>query len=207
MLISKQRMTAVLLVSTVFFISTIANATENNIILLDSLFSESAKTVCSQINSEKVAAADLYISEHPSKALLLNKYLSDRNCSGIKYTIQDKQSITQKAALNLMIKDISLKYQLYSDSKDSIVRIIRVCYSSTLSRNDGTALALKDIDMAYRDIYPRKEAENLSLLNGGFAYPKPPEQKTSFLEDIAEPVIIISSAVITVFLLFTVRSN
>jgi hypothetical protein len=56
-------------------------------------------------------------------------------------------------------------------------------------------------------VYSRKEAESLATSAGGFAHPIPPEPKKTFFEEIAEPAIVITSAIVTILLLFTVRSN
>ena len=182
-------------------------AADNNIVILDSLLNQTTKKICIELTSQNLFEADLFISDHPAKSLLINKILAENNCGSIKYSIPSNQNSVTKSALTINIIDISVKYQLMSDNKDSITRNIGVIYSATLNKINGSAVALSDTRLSYTDVFSRKDAENLANIDGGFANPKVPMAKPSFWDDVAEPAIIISSTVLTLFLLFTVRSN
>ncbi len=102
---------------------------------------------------------------------------------------------------------ILVKYANDENDNDSLLRYIDCDLSATLLLKDNRILPLNfDIETNI-DKISREDAVLYNESTYKFAKAKIPEPPSSFWKDIVQPVAVVSAAVITVVLLFTMRSN
>jgi hypothetical protein len=114
---------------------------------------------------------------------------------------QKKQSV-----LSVNIKKVNVEYLLHEED-DSLSRRITVVIANTLEKKDGALLGFPEIDIQWNDNISRKDLPYIEKNPYPFAKGQIPEPEQTFFEKIAEPVIFISTAIVTIALLFSVRSG
>lgn len=146
--------------------------------------------------SVKTSEVDRYFN-----SILLNKS-SDK---GILFYIAD--TIASKEPYLDIKLSIETNYQNYEEDRDSLVRAIKIIWLGSLRLKDNKLQALKLKNFKYNDIISREDAGNFNAADFEFAKTNIPEPPPSFWKDLIQPVAIISAGIITVVLLFTLRSN
>lgn len=146
--------------------------------------------------SVKTSEADRYFN-----SILLNK----SSGKGIIFYIADTIS-SKEPYLDIKLS-IETNYQNYEEDRDSLVRTIKIIWLGSLRLKDNKLQALKLKNFKYNDIISREDAENFNTADFEFAKTNIPEPPTSFWKDLIQPITIISAGIITVVLLFTLRSK
>jgi hypothetical protein len=102
--------------------------------------------------------------------------------------------------------EIKTEYINAESNRDLVIRTISVKTSGILSSKNGSIVSIPGMQTQKTDLVPR---EKIDYYNGSRPFSKsiPPEQPTSLWQDIVQPLVIVGTAVITVGLLFTVRSK
>ena len=102
--------------------------------------------------------------------------------------------------------EIRTEYLNAESDKDLLLRKIQIKISGLLTTKNGSIESIPSIQTEKMDLIPR---DKVDYFNGNKPYSKaiPPEQPSSLWQDIVQPLVIVGTAVITVGLLFTVRSK
>ncbi len=162
-----------------------------NIALLDSLVGLfSAAIVHDVVPDNHVRIA---FSDHPAADRLRR----------VPFASRTSQSDT--AALRYYVADFGIRYFLYDNDADSLVREASLWLSAeapTLSQKK-----LPDYNLKLRDTIARSDLPFVESNQFDFARAPVPDKPSDFYSDIAEPLVVVSAAVITILLLFTVRSQ
>ena len=102
--------------------------------------------------------------------------------------------------------EFKTEYINAESNRDLVIRKISLKTSGILSEKNGSILPIPEMQTQKTDIVSR---DKIDYYNGSRPFSKstPPEQPTSLWQDIVQPLVIVGTAVITVGLLFTVRSK
>lgn len=155
-----------------------------NIALLDSL----AGTFASSVHA---TASRVVFSDHPAASRLRRFF----------YTRQADSSVP---ALHYDITDFGVRYTTYDRDADSLVRTVSLWLTPVRTAAAPTAA---DYNAIVNDTIARADIPFVESRQFEFARAPVPAPPSDFYSDIAEPLIVVSAAVITILLLFTVRSQ
>lgn len=102
--------------------------------------------------------------------------------------------------------EIKTEYINAESNRDLLIRKITIKTSGILSTKNGSILSIPAMQTQKTDLVLR---DKIDFYNGSRPFSKaiPPEQPSSLWQDIVQPLVIVGTAVITVGLLFTVRSK
>jgi hypothetical protein len=106
---------------------------------------------------------------------------------------------------NININRFELKYLNYDQSNDSLIREFYLdAYISgkNTKYQNFSKFAYKFSDTVSRADIPLLQSNSAHYVNAAI-----PERKKSFYERALEPAILVSAAILSVLILFTVRSN
>lgn len=177
-----------------------AQKSVNNTLLLDSLAKQAAKIIVTHIRESKADSVFISITPHPADYLLRDAVFNE---TGVGIVLNEKAS----ARCSVSILDYSIHYTNYKSSADSLYREVNFIGSGAIVTKSGHSKPIPVISLSLRDIIFRSAISSVENPYLPFTQAAPPPEETSFWKEIAEPVIFVSSAALTVFLLFSVRSN
>ncbi len=165
-----------------------------NMQLLDSLTSK----VPAEIKAEfpELTELSLDFNEHPNAWYVEQKIVN----SGL-FTVKEKDSIPK---LSILLSEFGVKY--IRISSDSLERQIHIKYEAVLYDNGITKPHI-GMDLIVKDRFSEKDLAIIESSPYPFSRSPVPEQKTTWIDEALEPVILVGSAALTVILFFTVRSN
>ncbi len=172
----------------------------NNTLRLDSLAKQAAKTIVAHIRESKDDSVFITITPHPADYLLRDAIYNE---VGANIILSEKA----KSRCSVSILDYGVRYSAYKPNSDSLLREVTFIGSGTVITNSGSSSPIPHISVSLKDIISRSSISAIENPNVPFTQSVPPPEETTFWKEIAEPVIFISSAALTVFLLFSVRSN
>lgn len=185
------------------FISSYSQSgTIKNFRILDSLIEQQAILFADKIQAKNINKIRLNFSENQATWLVKQHFYSAFLDKKIELNQETEQNIS---ILNINIKDISIDYQLYINDSDSLLRAATV-------EIDGNLLSSGNIEIIntgkgyYKDIVSRDDI-NFIKSDNEFANAPVPEKKKTFFEEIAIPFVVVTTAILTVVILFTVRSG
>jgi len=163
----------------------------------DSIIAELLENNCDTVySSVKTSEADRFFN-----SLLISRAGKLK----ISFFISDlKSGKTPYLDLNTAV---TTEYMNDEDNDDSLRRQIRIDFSGSLTLETGKIVPFVFEEQTFTDKISRKDAVLYNESAYDFAKAEIPEPPASFWKDIVQPVAIVSAAVITVVLLFTMRSN
>ncbi|MGA2297975.1 MAG: hypothetical protein ABSG15_10545 [FCB group bacterium] len=179
---------------------------KSNFIILDSLSSLAVKDFCNYIKKKQIDTACIRITPHPAKWLILNKIISEGKTNKLQFLNADSTKKYNFTMLEISIKDLSVKYSLYSD-RDSLYRELNVNICGNMKNGNGTLEVIPDFKVIYFDKISRNDIDYVKSIQYDFANSQVPPVERTFFEEVTEPIILVASAAVTVLLLFTVRSK
>ncbi len=178
-----------------------------NFTLVDSLLQRGTDTILTRLDHFVVNNSDsVYIIDAGthSAGWLLKSQIVD-HYDKVKW---------QRPALNPTIPQLTVNIlrcgvQLRLDSTDSDIlhRYIDVHINASLTTASGRIINLCDFRDNYTDSFNRHQLDYAQTSSYSFAYAEPPEPERDFFDEVVEPLVAVSAAVVTVVLLFTVRSQ
>lgn len=188
-----------------FLLSYILNASQSlmtNYDILDSLVNNHSKEIITQIKTKNINKAYLKISTHSSSELLYKHLLANSN--GIEFILKKTDDLI---TVNNIINKANVRYDYCETSSDSVFRIIEVDISTILEYQDGKTESININPTTYTELISRDDIKLIDSKEFTFTTSEIPEKKLTFYEKIAEPLIIVTTAILTVVLLFTIRSG
>lgn len=179
-----------------------AGEAPSNIAVLDSLTQVAARQLC----GADFGRDSLDISlQHHAAAWLVAARITE-HCPKIRLKIHAEHSALYSAG-TLGITSFGVRYERLPDSNDSLRRICTVAFAGTFTRPSGELAALPATTAIRADIIA--ESDVTAAESGGYDFSRaavPPPQG-GFISEILEPLVIVSTAALTVLLLFSVRSQ
>lgn len=177
-----------------------------NIALLDSVARRYADTLAHDVATQSFTDFRILVSQHPA-AERLRLHIASRTTSPVSIAQPASHIDNALTVLDLYIADYAVRYSLPDDNPDSLVRDVHLAVNTTLTAPGGTPLPFPDYDITLRDTIARTDIPFIESRQYLYGQAPIPDRPSGFYSDIAEPLIIVSSAIITVILLFTVRSQ
>lgn len=171
-----------------------------NILVLDSLANRTAQLIVPALRNSIADSVTIAISPHQADYLIKDA-LFNKLGSGIIIS----EHARNKCSVSIL--DLSIKYSNNQNSTDSLIREAACSVNSSITTANGRILPLPEIRFKFRDTIARSSVGTLENTSLPFTQSQIPPLESSFWDEIAEPVIYVSSAALTVFLLFSVRSN
>ncbi|TAL67900.1 MAG: hypothetical protein EPN82_12510 [Bacteroidetes bacterium] len=181
-----------------------SNKPKSNYEIIDSLFQSYTDLFSGNQVLHKGETVKVEITSHPARWLLYDKL--------IRIIINDSCFISNDTTKNINhtyeinINNVTVNYLNSKDFTDSLEREINVDISG-VRRNDGKIEPLEEFKSKFSDRIGREDAESVNSKQYDFASSAIPMEEKTFFEEIVQPVILISSTIVAVVLLFTVRSN
>ncbi len=176
-----------------------ASAVQSNYEVADSLMQEISKSYCEELKARGAESVELKIGDSDTEKLL-KYYLVEYGANyGLKFNAGDSE-----ASLEPIIKKIVFDYGKSSESGE-IIRTATLETAAVL-KIDSEYLTLPERNLKYTDTIPEDQIPTLERSEFDFVVGSFPEDETGFIKKYGEPLILISSAALTVILLFSVRS-
>lgn len=173
-----------------------------NFQIIDSLIKSQATFFAEQIKGKKLNTIKLNFSENPAQWLIKQHFYTAFKEKQIDI---NNNTDFSNAILNINIKTVSLDYSEYKLDYDSLIRIANVDIDANLSTN-GNIEIINSPKYSFKDIISREDINYIKSDNE-FANASVPEKKKTFFEEIAIPFVVVTTAILTVVILFTVRSG
>ncbi len=173
----------------------------SNIEVLDSLSKNAATKINQFIINHKFNSVFVSVDDTEGNWLLAEHLLQNNK---IKLLTPQSQSKDSFPLIEIHTKELKIEYSLLQNS-DSLLRTGKIELTTFLKTKEKTEI-IDSLNFVFED---EISCSDVDLIKGKypFANPKIPEREQTFWENIVEPVVIITTAIITVVLLFTVRSN
>ena len=166
-----------------------------NFQLLDALAKRASDSVQNFLKSRSIERTTFTAESHPALWLLKTHFTEN-------FTFNN-DSVFKNPRSEIFLKDFAVRYFSYADEPDSLIRTAQIIVSGTT--NFG--FFIPEISLKSNDIISRADLRFIEEAQYPFASAPIPQREISFWEEYAEPLIFISAAVITLALLFTVRSQ
>ena len=181
-----------------------AQTPPKNIEIIDSLLSLSADEILVSLSSRNIMNPSLFIAPDEADWLLKQKLLEKTLDFDIKFH-EKRDSTTGK--LEIRINIINVSYENLEDDYDLLKRKIQVFVTAIATSPAGLIEKSPVKTHSKNDTINRIQINYLQSKELSFTKGNVPEPPSSFFDEIAEPVILISSAIAAIILLFTLRSN
>ncbi len=186
---------------TVLYYKGLANSSlQSNYVLVDSLTNLAGHHLLSFLHHQTIDTCSVSISAHPAHWLLLQKLVS-----GKEIIITEMNSAHPNRA-EIQIQDCAVRYFLYNESNDSLIREGQISIKGVLHKS-GILNEIPQFVSIIRDTIARSDIAYLQIPSYPFTVAPIPESPKGFFTEIAEPLLFITAAAVTVLLLFTVRSQ
>lgn len=176
------------------------NAIERNIDILSRLNLLAINSITAQIKSNNLSFRSVSVSEHSS-----NNFFSAKLYPSLDSILS--KSIDSKNTLKVSIITNNVHYKEYEANKDSLLRVNEIALLAKVTNEQSDIYIFKDLNYKQTDTIARKDIDYIQTTDNPFTCSIPPSEKKSFWEELAGPAIVLGSAIITVVLLFTVRSK
>lgn len=197
----------ILILIIIFSISSFANNYKSNLEIVDSLLLNELDLTSKYLNTILFDKTELEIIDQYKTGIFYSNVLqkfTENNIDFAGFTSDGKREVDGLATnTRVELTKINIKYILTDN--DQIVRNINVQYfMQHLNANEDF---YKNYDISYSDIVPADIVSELQ--NGPNEYLKAPipKKRSSFFKKYTQPILIIGSAVVSLVLLFTIRSG
>lgn len=178
------------------------NTNKKNFQILDSLIKIEAQRFAEEIAGRNIKNIEIIFNDNPATWLVKQHFYTSFKEKNINF-LDEKN--TTNPVLNVNIKQIELQFQIYDEYVDSLFRKAVVIIDGNLNNNQ-TVEIIESKNLTYGDIVARADVDFIKSDNA-FANAPVPEKKKTFFEEIATPIIVVTTAILTIVILFTVRSG
>ncbi len=176
------------------------SAAMDNFSHIEILSGQVCERIVNSIKSENSKIYSIKISNH-SSANYFEQILSN---SISKNSLMTTDSSNSKIELNIIQNNVY--YNTITNSSDSLSRNFRTEIKYSIISHDNKYKS-DFCTLSYSDTIAIKDVEWLERGEMPFAKSPIPAGESSWLDNIIAPAIVFTSALVTVFLLFTVRSK
>ncbi len=176
-----------------------------NIDVFDSLLYSYANDIAGFISQNNFKSIDIIMNSHQAENFLkrnLVQALAEKSIEVYQFNANSKNSIL----LVLDVKEITIVYEAHNDGK-KIIRKFNVAIAGYFKDENEKLTIIPDFNKSYTDLIIRDKIDYVENSPFDFAKSQIPEKPEGLFKKIIEPTIIIGSALITLILLFTIRSN
>lgn len=177
---------------------------QTNLDIFDSSADSLAKYLSAKLSEMHIdsAKADI-VAENGAAIYLASKIIESEETT---FFSANETADKDLSSVKLIAEQFETKYSLI-ENEDYVKREIIMRITLYMLLKSGELKRFDDFEIAYSDsvrrsIIPYIENKNLAFTRG-----EVPEKPKSFFKKILEPAIIVTSALITVIVLFTVRSG
>lgn len=174
---------------------------KTNYVLFDSLAVTFSKELFSQTVTGKYKEVNFIITKIPATSMIEKEFANLCIENDIAVTSDSTKSVTHYIQINRF----ELNYSNHSESNDSLIREINLDAYLTGDNpkyQNYSKFAYKYLDTVSREDIPLLQSNSAQYVNSAI-----PERKRTFLERTLAPAILVSAAILSVLILFTVRSN
>ncbi len=193
-----------LLVLLIFHINIFAQETKDNFSIIDSLFQQGTSDIIDFVSKQNAVKISVILNEHPASWLLLSKLEQDFSSAGILLYDEAGKDVHQ---LEIRLIKAGVTFENIGNTTDSLHRSITLNFSGKISNPDKAIKIFPEMSYTYTDTICREKADIVNSSEHGFARASIPPEEQTFWEEAVQPLIFVSTAAITVLLLFSVRSN
>jgi hypothetical protein len=185
-----------------------SNVPQKNGLILDSLTKEISKSLIDFYTFLTGKNIVIKINDLPASSLIINQILINNKSVGMIIHKPDDSASSLYSKLELFVKDYSVNYYIYPKNNDSLIRQFNISIeSSIIGKIASDTNAVRTNKISYTDTISRQDIPYIENPEYKFAYMPLPKPQRTFWQDITQPVLIITTAIITIILLFTVRSG
>lgn len=178
--------------------------TRQNFNLLDSISHSATSEIRKNTRIMSLDSVRIAIEAHPAAWLIEKNLLTELPK---QHFFQRNYDSTRKLPLfSIKLQDFAIRYFLYPPEKDSLIREAQLILTSTIE-DKGEIFQLPIFSKTLLDTISRQDLPFLESRQYSFVNAPVPDIPSDFFSAIAEPLLLISAAIITVLLLFTVRSQ
>ena len=173
----------------------------SNIEVLDSLSKNTADNINQFLINHNLNSVFVLVDETEGNWLLTEHLLQNNKIKLLTPQSQNKETFP---LIEIHTKELKIQYSLHENS-DSLVRTGKIELTAFLKTKDKTEI-IDSLNFVFED---EISCSDVDFIKGKYPFtnPKIPEREQTFWENIVEPVVVITTAIITLVLLFTVRSN
>jgi hypothetical protein len=176
--------------------------------IADSLIKESINNLFQVIQEQDSFQAEevvyVNINEHPAKSLIQYQLLEQKP---EKYNIRFTNDENHKPKINLIIGEVGAKYNYLNNDYDEFMREIIIELSAFTTDKDGISIPIAPIVKKYSDVNPINQVTQLNQNSPEYLQATLAEPELSIYSKYIEPAVIVTVAVLTVVLFFSIRSN
>ncbi|MFN5309431.1 MAG: hypothetical protein ACK5C0_08240 [Candidatus Kapaibacterium sp.] len=173
---------------------------QKNILLMDSLAQRAVASIVPDVQQWKPDSLALQITSHEASYLI-----TDKMFTSLAHAVVFNEKARIICSLSLL--DYGITYTATQSSSDSLIREARLMGSGTVRNRESDIRALQPFTFIMRDTIARSSVGMIENSALPFTQAPVPAMPPSFWHEIAEPIIFVSGAALTVFLLFSLRSN
>ncbi len=199
------RLTISFILLLLFTAQILASAGKSNLDIINATFETAADSLINQLLTVSADTVYSNIKTAEAERFFNNILLRKAEKKGIVFMIADIES-DKKPYLELT-NSIVLTYKNDKDDSDSLIRHIEFQWSGAINQKNGKMIPVNLKSSVFEDKISREEAATYNKSSYDFAKSGIPQKPSSFWKDIVQPVAIIGAAVVTVVLLFSMRSN
>jgi hypothetical protein len=164
--------------------------------VINDMVDQSIASIFSSVG--KGHAIRVMVSDHPDADWI-------RSIALTKAAQQSDPLSMENVAVRIVIRDLSTRYEMMDDA-DSVRRII-TCDMAAIIDENGVERSFVPPTEQDTVLCLRQEALARESRQHKATYGDMPDMPSSFWDDVLEPAIFVAAAVVTVVLLFTVRSQ
>lgn len=175
--------------------------TKTNYSVFDSLSRQFASEIIENHFKGKFSSVNYLITQIPASRLIEREFVN--LC--IENDIDVKNDTANSITHQINIDFFETKYLYYTGSPDSLKRTITL--QAHIKSNKDLNENFKTYNYEYYDLISRSQISALESISANYVNSNVPERKKSFYERALEPAILVSAAILSILILFTVRSN
>jgi hypothetical protein len=178
---------------------------KNNFSILDSLTGVCAEKIIAELKNKDIKQANIKFTAHSAEWLVKQKILDFATKAGI--TLISDSNFKNSINIEILVKKEDISFSNNINDREILERIASVSLSAIITYPDGKIVSLDEKSVTYNDKLSRETVDFVQSREYGFARASVPAKELTIFEEFAEPIIIIGSAILTVVLLFTIRSG
>jgi hypothetical protein len=176
--------------------------------ILDSLTNEISKSILKSSSNFAGKNTLLKINDCPSSTFVVNQLLLNNQNTGIIFHRIEDSNVSSYFKLDMFIKDYSVYYFNCISSNDSLIRKFDISIScSSTGKMNPDVNAANNFYISHTDTIAIADIPYIENQEFKFSYMPLPKPQKSLWQDFGQPALILTTAIITIILLFTVRSG